>query len=297
MAGPRQVREAGWTVESGATRAPRGLGPVSTMGAILRDGLGGPGTASPERCGPGAGPSVEAAAGPGQRDRRLVLSGHPPVRLAAAPHEVPLPPLLRARAGLHRFGSLDRRRSRRGRGTPRLAREGRLAGAARVARTHLRSGLCSGFRSGPSSGERHRPLPLAAGGRRPPLDLLRANGPPADHRRRRAQLTGPNVLLRTLKGEVLDLVAWRGIDDAIATADAGVTTADRGSRRPSRPGAPWVSDDVEQLPRTEWSARFGGYMPIRGDIFVPLVQGGRLIGSLTAGTLPRGPGRPRTSRS
>ena len=93
------------------------------------------------------------------------------------------------------------------------------------------------------------------------------------------------VLLRTLRGEVLDLVEWRGIDDALAIGMPELTTAYRFLEEAFASGRPLVSDDVEQLPRTEWSTRFGGYLPIRGDIFVPLVQGGRLLGSLTAGTL------------
>jgi diguanylate cyclase (GGDEF)-like protein len=100
------------------------------------------------------------------------------------------------------------------------------------------------------------------------------------------ELTGAEiVLLRVLRGEGMDLVEWRGVEDALATGMPALTTADRWLTEAVASGGAWVSDDVEELPRTEWSARFGGYLPIRGNIFVPLVQGGRLLGSLTAGTL------------
>jgi diguanylate cyclase (GGDEF)-like protein len=99
------------------------------------------------------------------------------------------------------------------------------------------------------------------------------------------ELTGADmVLLRTLRGAVMDLVAWRGVDDAVATGMPVLTTGDRWLVEAAAAGGAWVSDDVEQLPPDEWSARFGGHLPIRGDIFVPLVQGGRLIGSLTVAT-------------
>ncbi|HEX7976181.1 MAG TPA: GAF domain-containing protein, partial [Anaerolineales bacterium] len=53
-------------------------------------------------------------------------------------------------------------------------------------------------------------------------------------------------------------------------------------------GRAWVCDDVRQLPQTHWYEKFGGGLSIRGDVFVPLVHGDRLIGSLTAATrIPR----------
>ena len=105
---------------------------------------------------------------------------------------------------------------------------------------------------------------------------------------RRRRLTGADlVLLRYLRGELLDLVGWAGFDDATAAALAPLTTHEPWLRDALAAGRAWVCDDVRELPTTSWTERFGGGLPIRGDIFVPLVHGGRLIGSLTARRLPR----------
>jgi diguanylate cyclase (GGDEF)-like protein len=101
-----------------------------------------------------------------------------------------------------------------------------------------------------------------------------------------ADLTGAQiVLLRSIRGDVLDLVAWRGVDDAVANGMPMLSTGEGWLLDAFAAGRAWVCDDVEQLPEVQWEERFGGYLPIRGDIFVPLIQGGRLIGSLTAATL------------
>jgi diguanylate cyclase (GGDEF)-like protein len=46
-----------------------------------------------------------------------------------------------------------------------------------------------------------------------------------------------------------------------------------------------VCDDAKAIQKKSWTDRFGGGLPIRGDVFVPLVHAGRLMGSLTAATL------------
>jgi diguanylate cyclase (GGDEF)-like protein len=93
------------------------------------------------------------------------------------------------------------------------------------------------------------------------------------------------VLLRTTRGEFLDLVGWAGFDDATAVGLAPLTMHEPWLREALAAGRAWVCDDVLELPRTSWTEGFGGGLPIRGDIFVPLVHGGRLIGSLTAATV------------
>lgn len=98
-------------------------------------------------------------------------------------------------------------------------------------------------------------------------------------------LTGAElVLLRTLRGNVLELVGWAGFDDATAAGLAPLTTHEPWLREALAAGRAWVCDDVKALPPTSWTERFGGGLPIRGDLFVPLVNGTRLIGSLTAAT-------------
>ena len=99
-------------------------------------------------------------------------------------------------------------------------------------------------------------------------------------------LTGADlVLLRTLRGEILDLVGWAGFDDATAAGLAPLTMHEAWLRDALAAGRAWVCDDVKALPPTTWTEPFGGGLPIRGDIFVPLSHGGRLIGSLTVATV------------
>ncbi|HEX5148741.1 MAG TPA: GAF domain-containing protein, partial [Candidatus Limnocylindrales bacterium] len=86
------------------------------------------------------------------------------------------------------------------------------------------------------------------------------------------------VLLRTLRGEVLDLVGWTGFDDDAAARLAPVTIHEPWLRDALAAGRAWVCDDVRALPPNSWRDTFGGGLPMRGDVFVPLIHGGRLIG-------------------
>jgi diguanylate cyclase (GGDEF)-like protein len=100
-----------------------------------------------------------------------------------------------------------------------------------------------------------------------------------------SELSGADlVLLRVLSGNRLDLVAWAGFDAAAAAALQPLTSDVPWLQDALASGRVWVCDDVEATPGTMWEERFAGGLPIRGDIFVPLMHGGRLIGSLTAAT-------------
>ena len=79
-------------------------------------------------------------------------------------------------------------------------------------------------------------------------------------------------------------MAWEGFDAESASALKPLTPEVPWLREALATGRVWVCDDVEATPGTLWEERFAGGLPIRGDIFVPLMQGGRLIGSLTAAT-------------
>jgi diguanylate cyclase (GGDEF)-like protein len=105
-----------------------------------------------------------------------------------------------------------------------------------------------------------------------------------------ASLTGADlVLLRILHGDRLDLVRWAGFDDRTAAELAPLTTREPWLRDALAAGRAWACDDVELLHEADWNARFRGGLPIRGDLFVPLMHGGRLIGTLTVATVaPRG---------
>ena len=99
-------------------------------------------------------------------------------------------------------------------------------------------------------------------------------------------LTGADlILLRTIRGDTLDLVGWAGFDDATAAALAPLTTREPWLRDALAAGRAWVCDDVKALQKKSWTDRFGGGLPIRGDVFVPLIHAGRLMGSLTAATV------------
>lgn len=93
------------------------------------------------------------------------------------------------------------------------------------------------------------------------------------------------VLLRTLQDDVLELVGWAGFDAATAAGLTPLTTREGWLRDALAVGRAWACDDVWELPETAWNERFAGGLPIRGDLFVPLTHGGRLIGSLTAATV------------
>jgi diguanylate cyclase (GGDEF)-like protein len=101
-----------------------------------------------------------------------------------------------------------------------------------------------------------------------------------------ADLSGADlVLLRILRGQQLDLVEWAGFDAATAAGLRPLTTREPWLREALSAGRAWVSDDVEGRPGTTWPEPFGGGLPIRGDLFVPLILAGRLIGSLTTATV------------
>lgn len=101
-----------------------------------------------------------------------------------------------------------------------------------------------------------------------------------------SSLTGAEfVLLWTLRGDVLELVEWAGFDAATAAALAPLTTSEEWRRDAPAAGRAWVCEDVHELPRPRWNPPVPHGLPIRGELFFPLIQGGRLVGSLTAATL------------
>jgi diguanylate cyclase (GGDEF)-like protein len=223
---------------------------------------------------PGTEPSVEAAAGAGQREREWYFWA-----IHRYLWRLPVPG-----AGCHPSNvrvqeSSDRdTTARRGRGVVAVPRAPALPHGPLVSRPEAMVP-----RAGGVPGDRYRALldvaaSLSTSFARADLQDTIVDAAVA--------LTGADmVLLRTARGELMDLVAWRGFDEATALAQPALTTDRSWLVDVLASGGPWVCDDVEQLPRTEWSDRFGGHLPFRGDIFVPLVQAGRLIGSLTVATV------------
>ena len=93
------------------------------------------------------------------------------------------------------------------------------------------------------------------------------------------------VLLRTKRGDVLELVGWAGFDEARARLLRPLTTDEPWLGEALAAGRAWACDDVGTLPKASWVDRFGDGLPMRADLFIPLVHGDRLIGSLTAAML------------
>jgi len=90
------------------------------------------------------------------------------------------------------------------------------------------------------------------------------------------------VLLRTKRDEELELVGWSGFDEATSQSLRPLNMDEPWLKDAIAAGRAWVCNDVQALPGTAWADRFGDGLGIRADLFVPLVHGGRLIGSLTA---------------
>jgi diguanylate cyclase (GGDEF)-like protein len=101
-----------------------------------------------------------------------------------------------------------------------------------------------------------------------------------------ATLSGADVvILRAARGDELKVVGWAGIDTATARRLPTISIANGWVGEILATGRAWWCDDVQQLPPGQWLDRFAGRPAVRGDLFVPLVHGGLVIGSLTAATL------------
>ncbi|MBF8290629.1 MAG: Diguanylate cyclase [Chloroflexi bacterium] len=93
------------------------------------------------------------------------------------------------------------------------------------------------------------------------------------------------VMLRRNRGDRLELVDSSGLDPIVVASMPPLPTSAGWVKDVAAGGRAWVCDDVEKLPDAQRVIRFGTWLPVRGDVFVPLVHAGRLIGSLTAATL------------
>lgn len=89
------------------------------------------------------------------------------------------------------------------------------------------------------------------------------------------------VVLRALRADVLQVVGSAGFDESLVAALPPVTTHDPWLREALIGPRTWIAEDVGAIPDAPWLDRFGGVLPIRADMFVPLVNAGRLVGSLT----------------
>lgn len=93
------------------------------------------------------------------------------------------------------------------------------------------------------------------------------------------------TVVRLLRGDRLEVVAWSGLDDATAAALPVFGPFEGWFGELVRTGRPWVVDDVATAEHGWMYARYAGIYAFRGDIIVPLIRAGRVIGSLSAVTI------------
>ncbi|HSO30034.1 MAG TPA: GAF domain-containing protein, partial [Candidatus Sulfomarinibacteraceae bacterium] len=93
------------------------------------------------------------------------------------------------------------------------------------------------------------------------------------------------VLLRMARGDLLEPIAWAGIDAATAKQIPAFPLAEAWRAEILAAGRAWSCDDVRQLPPGSALDRFAAHPTVRGVLFLPLIHGGRVIGSLSVATL------------
>ena len=98
-------------------------------------------------------------------------------------------------------------------------------------------------------------------------------------------LDADGTVLRLLREDRLEVVAWSGLDDATAAALPVFGPLEGWFGEMVRTGRPWVVDDVATTDVGSVYARYAGIYEFRGEIIVPLVRAGLVIGSLAAATI------------
>jgi GAF domain-containing protein len=93
------------------------------------------------------------------------------------------------------------------------------------------------------------------------------------------------TVLRLLRDDRLEVVAWSGLDDATAAVLPVLGPVEGWFGELVRTGRPWIVDDVATADVGSMYARYAGVYEFRGDIIVPLMRAGRVIGSLSAVTV------------
>jgi diguanylate cyclase (GGDEF)-like protein len=93
------------------------------------------------------------------------------------------------------------------------------------------------------------------------------------------------TVLRLLRDERLEVVAWSGLDDATAATLPVFGPVEGWFGELVRTGRPLVVDDAAAAEHGSMYARYAGIYAFRGDIVVPLMRAGRVIGSLSAVTI------------
>ena len=93
------------------------------------------------------------------------------------------------------------------------------------------------------------------------------------------------TVLRLVHDDRLEVVAWAGMDDAMAARLPVFSQGESWFGEISQSGRPWVVDDSRRAAVAPIYDRYRGVFEFRGDIVVPLIHEGKVIGSLSAVTL------------
>jgi len=92
------------------------------------------------------------------------------------------------------------------------------------------------------------------------------------------------TVLRLVHDDRLEVVAWAGMDDAMAARLPVFNQGESWFGEISQSGRPWVVDDSRRAAVAPIYDRYAGVFEFRGDIVVPLIHEGKVIGSLSAVT-------------
>jgi len=93
------------------------------------------------------------------------------------------------------------------------------------------------------------------------------------------------TVLRLLRDDRLEVVAWSGLDDATAAVLPVFGPLEGWFGELVRTGRPLVVDDLAVADLGSMYARYHGIYEFRADIIVPLMRAGSVIGSLSAVTI------------
>jgi diguanylate cyclase (GGDEF)-like protein len=92
------------------------------------------------------------------------------------------------------------------------------------------------------------------------------------------------TVLRLVHEDRLEVVAWAGMDAATAARLPVFSHGESWFGQISQSGQPWVVDDSRRAEVAPVYDRYAGVFEFRGDIIVPLIHEGNVIGSLSAVT-------------
>jgi diguanylate cyclase (GGDEF)-like protein len=89
--------------------------------------------------------------------------------------------------------------------------------------------------------------------------------------------------IRIRRGDMLDVAAWAGIEEADARRLPSVRVDEGWFAEVFRTGRPWVSDDVRSDPfHRQLYGQIAAISPIASDLVMPLMHHGRVIGAISA---------------